>query len=134
MPSRRPAPSRSLLALPLLALLVAGGLAGCGRRGPLQPPSPDPSVPPAAAVEAPAPTPAGRAAPRDRRLRQGAAAPAAPTTLATQPGAVVADAPDDEDDETDTARSVSPSPTPTARKRTRAYSVPNEPFLLDPLL
>lgn len=127
---------RSVLAVAVGSMLALSA-AGCGRRGPLQPPGPDASVPPpaAAAVEAPAGR-AGRPAPRDRRLRQGAnAAPvgAAPTTLATQPAGVVADAPDDEDDG-ELATTVSPSPTPGARKRTRAYTVPNEPFILDPLL
>jgi predicted small lipoprotein YifL len=29
---------------------------------------------------------------------------------------------------------VVPSPTPTPRRRSRAYTVPKEPFILDPLL
>ena len=55
------------------------------------------------------------------------------TTLATDPGAIVENAPDDDDeDEEPTALTVSPSPTP--KKRVRAFAVPNEPFILDPLL
>ena len=109
------------------AVLVALGLSGCGRRGPLEPPE-------AAASSAPAPV----AAPADSRLKRSrtTARQAAPptSTLATRPAALVEDAPDGDEDESETIQSVIPTPNPTPRKRDRAFVVPNEPFILDPLL
>ena len=123
-PARR---GRAQLVGSAVALLVAASVAGCGRRGALEPPV-DPSIaarPPASGVAADA-----RVRPGARRQTSGAAPS---TALATRGADVVADAPDDpDDDEDDTARTVSPIPTP--KKRVRAYAVPKEPFLLDPLL
>lgn len=117
-------PGRALI----LATVAALALGACGRRGPLEPPDGSAAIapPPAASAARPAPT--------DRRLRTTTTTrgSAAPTTLATEPGAVVENAPDEDEDPNETALAVSPSPTP--RKRVRAFTVPNEPFLLDPLL
>jgi predicted small lipoprotein YifL len=119
-----------------MAVLVLGLTllaAGCGRRGPLEPP-------PGAALAAPPAAAAEPGAPADRRLRRGSpsrSVEASPTTLATRPGALVETGPGDEaddGDEEEPALTVNPQPTPTARKRTRAYGVPKEPFILDPLL
>jgi predicted small lipoprotein YifL len=38
----------------------------------------------------------------------------------------------DDDDEADNAAVM--TPVPTARRRSRAYTIPTEPFILDPLL
>lgn len=119
-----------------LGALAASTLGGCGRRGPLEPPS-GAAVPPPAVSPAPAAEPAprgGRALPADRRLRPGAAAPASasPTTLTTGQNSIVEDAPEDALDEDDIATAVTPTPTP--RRRARAFVVPKEPFILDPLL
>jgi predicted small lipoprotein YifL len=38
----------------------------------------------------------------------------------------------DDDDEADNATVM--TPVPTARRRSRAYTIPTEPFILDPLL
>ena len=128
MTPRTPTLGRGLLACSA-ALLLALALAGCGRRGPLEPPD--------AANSAPA---ARAAVPADSRVRPSRATTAgqgAPpsTTLATRSGAVVEDAADDDEDEVETAQSVVPSPNPTPKKRGRAtYVVPKEPFILDPLL
>ena len=40
---------------------------------------------------------------------------------------------DDDDDETRSATVMAPTPT-AARRRSRAYTIPKEPFILDPLL
>jgi predicted small lipoprotein YifL len=108
-------------ALPLrataLLLCVAALLAGCGRRGPLEPP-PEAGAKPAAQGSSAA------------TARSQGRPPA--TTLATQSGAAVQDTPDDETASEDLLSSVNPSPNPT--RRTRPYAVPKEPFLLDPLL
>jgi hypothetical protein len=61
----------------------------------------------------------------------GTAVAATPTTLATRPGAIVTTSPDVEE-EAAPAAFVSPQPNPV--KRGRAYTVPNTPFILDPLL
>ena len=103
-----------------VALAAAGlALSGCGRRGPLEAPNAS-TTPTGAKVAAASPGP-------------GRAAPPAPTTLATQQAGVVQDTVDDEDTEDTLLESVNPSPTPKGR-RSRAYGVPKEPFVLDPLL
>lgn len=118
-----------------LAVLMMLALPACGRRGPLEAP-PDAS--------APAPTTrSGKPAPADKRLRPGTtsqrAQPVAPaSTLATQSAGIVADSPDgpdtDEDDDPEQGSLlVNPQPMPS-KKRGRAYTVPKEPFILDPLL
>ncbi|MDB5592010.1 hypothetical protein [Enterovirga sp.] len=107
---------------PLLALLMAGvmvlGLGACGRRGQPEPPS----------SAAPSASATGRAAvPGDARPNAGA--------LATSPASRTQLTVDDETDEEDPNAGVSPQPTPVpARRRSRAYTVPKEPFILDPLL
>jgi hypothetical protein len=54
----------------------------------------------------------------------------------TQPQSVTQDTPEDETDEQDAPQSVipTPNPTPGSRKRNRAFTIPKEPFILDPLL
>lgn len=126
MPSSPSQPRRGTRAAFAAALLVACGLAACGRRGPLEPP-----VDPSAAA------PAGKGVAAEARVRPGAArrqTTAPSTALTTRQGSVVADSPDnpDEEDEEDATQAVNPIPTP--RKRVRAYAVPKEPFILDPLL
>jgi predicted small lipoprotein YifL len=126
MTPKTPSLGRGLL-VSSAAVLIALALSGCGRRGPLEPPE-------AAAASPAAPV----SAPADARLRRsrttaGQATPPS-STLATRPAAVVEDTPDDELDESETIQSVIPTPNPTPRKRNRAYVVPNEPFILDPLL
>lgn len=88
----------------LCILTVA--LAGCGRRG---------------ALEAP-----GSAAPPTLG-RNAAARPAAPGTVS--PNSV---SPNSEEEDVAAAAFVSPQPSPP--RRSRAFSVPNQPFILDPLL
>lgn len=120
-----------------LAALLMLALPACGRRGPLEAP-PDASAP-----TAPAPTRSGKPAPADKRLRPGTtsqrAQPVAPaSTLATQSAGIVTDSPDgpdtdDDDDPEQGSLLVNPQPTPS-KKRGRAYTVPKEPFILDPLL
>jgi predicted small lipoprotein YifL len=106
-------------------------VSACGRRGPLEAP-PDASVTAKPAAVKPA-TPARRVS-----------APPPPATFGAQeqqaqPQAATLDTPDDETEEADQspADSIALTPTPTApgtRKRNRAFHVPNEPFILDPLL
>lgn len=117
------------IAAVLAAVLL---VSACGRRGPLEPP-PDASATAKPAALKPA------TAPATRRV----AAPPAPTTFGsqdqTQPQTATLDTPDDETEEADQspADSIALTPTPTApgtRKRNRAFHVPNEPFILDPLL
>ncbi|MGA0597621.1 LPS translocon maturation chaperone LptM [Enterovirga sp. CN4-39] len=118
-------PGRGLL-VTSTAILIALVLSGCGRRGPLEPPE-------AAGVSPPAQTTVP-ADPRLRRNRSSAVQGTAPSTaLSTSPAALVEDTPEEDESETD-MQSVVPSPNPTPRKRNRAYVVPNEPFILDPLL
>ena len=127
MISKTPNLGRALL-VSSAALLVACALSGCGRRGPLEPPE-------AAASSAPAPA-SGPADSRLRRSRTTTGQAASPnSTLTTRPAAVVEDTPEDETtppDGDDVLASVNPSPTP--RRRLRAYTVPKDPFVLDPLL
>jgi predicted small lipoprotein YifL len=108
----------------LAASLLALGLAGCGRRGPLE-------APPEAAAPAP------RAAPASTRAasRTVATQPAS-ASIATQPQSVTLDTPEDETDEEDVTQGVvpTPNPTPGSRKRGRGYTIPKDPFILDPLL
>jgi predicted small lipoprotein YifL len=126
MTPKTPSPGRGLL-VPCAALLLALTLSGCGRRGPLEPPEAAASSP-QAQVTAPAD-------PRLRRTRTTAGQAAAPsTTLATRPGAIVQDTPDDDDSDPEMIQSVIPTPNPTPRKRGQPYLVPNESFILDPLL
>ena len=40
----------------------------------------------------------------------------------------------DDDDDEEQAQSAVPVPVPTSRRRSRAYTIPKEPFILDPLL
>ncbi len=120
-----------------LAVILTLALPACGRRGPLEAP-PDASAP-----AAPVTTKSGKPAPADKRLRPGTtsqrAQPVAPaSTLATQSAGIVADSPDgpdadDDDDPDQSSTLVNPQPTPS-RKRGRAYTIPKEPFILDPLL
>lgn len=113
-----------MAALMAVMLLVAA----CGRRGPLEAP-PDAAATPRVARPA---TPA-----TGRRV----AAPPAPVTFGAAATGAQSAADDASDDETealdpDPAESVAITPTPAApgTRRRRAYTVPTEPFILDPLL
>lgn len=108
------------LAACLLAGVLTSGLAGCGRRGALEAPDATAAatVPPGVKIAPP-------------RNGPGRAESPAPTTLATQQAGIVADTPDDSDED-DLLQSVNPSPTP--KRRSRAYGVPKQSFVLDPLL
>jgi predicted small lipoprotein YifL len=121
--------------LALLAGVVAASLTACGRRGPLEPP-PDPA---AAATQ--------RQREELRRQRQGAVPAANPTGAAvagqTEIPAVAQarrsegtpPTPDeDEVDELPSSIVPSPSPQPQGGGRKRGYTVPKDPFILDPLL
>ena len=92
----------------LIAGLVVLALQACGRRGP-------PEAPPEVSV---APTP-----------QRGARALATP---AAGPGPSQAGSELD-DDEVETGPVVVPNPRP-ARNAKRGYTIPKEPFILDPLL
>ena len=107
----------------LAALLLTLGVAGCGRRGQLEAPPDAPASPP-------------RAAPASASARQAARAAAAqPPLIVTQPQSVTLDTPEDETDEEETASSLVAAPTPApAPRRGRGYTIPKEPFILDPLL
>lgn len=126
--SRLPSRRATTTLLGTTALLAALTVAGCGRRGPLEPPGGQAAVSP----------PSGAGVAADARVRPATRAKvtttAPATTLTTRGADVVADSPDspDDDEEEDTTQTVSPIPTP--KKRVRAYSVPKEPFILDPLL
>ena len=108
----------------LLAAVLVLAAAACGRRG---------------ALEAPPGASAAIAAP-DR----AAAKPARGARTASQPvasGASLAgntlDTPDDEADEPEFNGGVAPIPTPATpgtRKRGRGFTIPKEPFILDPIL
>jgi predicted small lipoprotein YifL len=99
-------PAPSVGRILLIALLLAGGLGACGRRG-----APE------------APLTAAELAAEQQRARAGQPA---------QPRAATDDD-DDQDDETVRSPLLTP-PVPTARRRSRAYTIPKEPFILDPLL
>jgi predicted small lipoprotein YifL len=113
MPFETLSAGRGPLFVCLAASVLALGLAGCGRRGPLEPP-PDAAAAPA---------------------RQVAARPV-PASPATLPQQGTLDTPDDETDEQEqVVQNVVPTPAaPGSRKRSRGYTIPKEPFILDPLL
>lgn len=109
----------------LIACLMTLAVGACGRRG--QPEEPVNPAAPAAASKRTATAP-GTRGPETRSASGGG-------VLATSPGSATQLTPDDETDEDDPNQGVSPQPTPTpARRRGRAYQVPKEPFILDPLL
>jgi predicted small lipoprotein YifL len=100
------------------SILIAGAvliaLAACGRRGALEAP-PDTSA-----------TPPGPPSQASRTARPGR-----PDTE-TVPAATAAD--DEDTEESEIAQQIVPTPVPTNRRRSRSYTIPKEPFLLDPLL
>ena len=119
--------SAGLVAVTALVLLVAA----CGRRGPLEAP-PDASV-----TAKPAARSDAKASPATRRVQ----APPAPPTFGSQTQAGTQDTADDETEDApdsfDATNNVVLNPTPAppgTRKRGRSYTVPKEPFILDPLL
>ena len=113
MPFETLSTGRGPLLVCLAASVLALGLSGCGRRGPLEAP-PDAAAPAAA--------------------RQVAARPV-PASPATLPQQGTLDTPDDETDEQEVVQNVVPTPAaPGSRKRNRGFTVPKEPFILDPLL
>lgn len=91
----------------IVASLVVVALAACGRRGPLEPP----------------PDPAAAAAQKQkqalRQQRQGASQPIFG---------------EDEPEELPSNIAASPIPTPSSRSGKRGYTIPKDPFVLDPLL
>ncbi len=113
MPSRLTLTGRTILIAGVLTL----ALAGCGRRGALEPP-PDPVV---------------QAPPGSRDVRR-APAGAAPSQISLQgQGASPGNEAVEEDEEVSVVPSPIPVPPPT-RRRKGGYVVPKEPFVLDPLL
>ena len=114
MPHSAPTVGRVLL----IACCLALTLAACGRRGRLEAPDAAP-----AAVIAP---------PSSPRMSRADARPRPPVN----PNAPLVDADDDEEDEDDQAQRIAPtpSPVPTAQRKSRNYTIPKEPFFLDPLL
>lgn len=121
---------RRAMRLALLAGAVALALGACGRRGRPEPP-PDPAAPAATQKQ-------GVSGKVQAGGRGGAVSrtepETTPTTLTNRPLAATQNTSDDDDEEDDPSAGVSPQPTPTGRKRVRAYQVPKQPFLLDPLL
>lgn len=122
MPSRPSVLRRPLVAL-LAATVLAGGLAGCGRRGALEPPPPDassqPIVPPAPATA----RPKGKPDTSNRTQLQSSRTLANPAGNTIQP-----------EDEEEVTEGFAASPLPTTRKRVRNFDVPKDPFFLDFLL
>lgn len=102
-------PVLSAARIPLMIGLLALALTACGRRGPPEAP-PDLSVSPA-----------------QRGARISAAAPAAGA------GPSPARAADDEEETEDLLPAVVPNARP-ARSSKRGFTIPKEPFILDPLL
>lgn len=133
-----------------LACLVAAALAGCGRRGPLEPLSASAEVTAPRAAEAGRPrSGSSTRAPGTSGQTSGgqtsggsigtrpAAAIGRSGSLSSSPLAGLDDATEDgdpSDAEDPAVGGFSAAPTPTARNRRRAYTVPKEPFFLDPLL
>lgn len=130
-----------------LVCLLAALVAGCGRRGPLESPSASAEVAAPRATRNPEPARARSgtdARPPGASAQSGGGSigtrPAAPIgrsgSLSSNPQAALQDATDDEssDAEDPTVGGFSAAPTPTARKRPRAFVIPSEPFVLDPLL
>ena len=114
-------------AVVVASLALAGG--GCGRRGALE-------SPPNATLVAPVTTPGGGARVRPVRTEQKTVPD--PQSSATPVLSSTIDAPDDETlDANDTIAGVAPIPTPAApgsRRRGRNFTIPKEPFILDPIL
>ena len=116
------------------ASLIALSLAACGRRGPLEAP----------------PDPTAAAAQRQReeiRRRQGGPGAANPTgaavagqteipPVATARRSEATPPVPDEDDVDELPSNIAPTPIPTRTPggRKRGVTIPNEPFILDPLL
>lgn len=94
--------------IPLMVGLVVLALAGCGRRGP-------PEAPPLAVAPA---QPGGRAS---------------QATPLSGPGPSQATAVDDDEEPDELLPAVVPTQRP-ARNPRRGYTIPKEPFILDPLL
>lgn len=122
-----PRAGRGTLAICLLAGALALGLGACGRRGPLEAP-PDASAPLQPSKVAP---PGAKAkTPKTSRRTEPETSPASPGVR--QAG--VEDSVEDEAEEPEQEQTAVVVPTPTPRRRGRAYDVPKEPFILDPLL
>lgn len=114
MPAR-PLPARRLPALTLMAIaVVALSCAGCGRRGGLQPPD-------AGTADAPSPASA-------RGLPQGVGlgGQAQPDPEAVREG--------DELAEAATPAGIGGAPLRTSKGAKRGYTIPKQPFILDPIL
>ena len=105
----------------VLASLLVLALSACGRRGRLEAP-PDPN---ADAAEQ------QRQAERERLKGQRAGGGAAIAAPAPSPN-VQSD--DDEEEEEVWGPSIAPTPAPRSKTPRRGYTIPKEPFILDPLL
>lgn len=89
---------------PLLLVCLVAALTACGRRGPLE-----------------APLTQAELAAEQQRAQKG-----------QQAKAVQANE-DDDDEEADVRPNIVPTP-PAPRRRGRSYTIPKDPFILDPLL
>lgn len=115
-----PRPALRILAVAGLAALV---LAGCGRRGALEPPGASAAATPVAGTSGSSEVKTGRLLPDSIGLGGGQAEPNAEAVRAgdeLSPGAV--------------PPSGSEAPVVTTKGAKRGYRIPKEPFILDPLL
>ncbi|GJE37457.1 LPS translocon maturation chaperone LptM [Methylobacterium persicinum] len=115
-----PRPALRLLAVAGLAALA---LAGCGRRGALEPPQASATAPAAATNGAGSAVKTGRILPDSIGLGGGQAEPDAEAVRAGDELAPSAIPP-----------SGSEAPVQTTKGAKRGYRIPKEPFILDPLL
>lgn len=99
--------------LVLVAGLICLSLAACGRRGALE-------APPGPAVAKP------EARPTSRKVER--------TAVSSDPNVATLEAEEDEDPAEAAAEAIVPSPSPKPAKRSRNYTIPKDPFILDPLL
>lgn len=109
-----PSAGRGLIMFGLLACLTLG-VSACGRRGQPEAP-PDPSVPA-----------------QQQQSKKTADTKPETSGRPTLTGTSTAEASDEDEPDDSVTPNVSPQPTPPHR-RTRVYTVPKEPFILDPLL
>lgn len=136
MSPRSLATGRGHVSLCMVALLLAAGLSACGRRGALEAP-PDASAAAArSSGKGARPAAARPVTQADATSSEPNADASRPNSITTQPQSVTLDTADDEGTvDPDTA--ISPLPTPAApntRKRGRNFTIPKEPFILDPIL
>ncbi|TXM75178.1 hypothetical protein FV226_04110 [Methylobacterium sp. WL12] len=117
-------PSRVLTSI-LAAALVALALAGCGRRGALEPPGASATVPARNTAQG---TPTTTAGPRTLPVSAGLGGGAPePDPLAVRAG-------DELPPSALAPASGTEAPVETSRGAKRGYRIPKDPFILDPLL